>query len=172
MRATFTALLMLFATPLWAVTLNAPFENIDGGTFTLEDFSGQPVLVVNTASQCGFTGQYAGLQRLYDRYRDDGLVVVAIPSDDFNQELATNEKVKEFCEAQFGLDMPMAGITNILGSQAHPFYASLRDQTGFAPSWNFNKVLISPEGEVVETWGSSARPMSSTITGKIEALLN
>ncbi len=172
MRATLSALLMLFATPLWAVTLDAPFENIDGGTFALADFSGQPVLVVNTASQCGFTGQYAGLQKLYDTYRDQGLVVVAIPSDDFNQELSDNEKVKEFCEVQFGLDLPMAGITHIKGKSAHPFYASLRDKIGFAPAWNFNKVLISPEGEVVKTWGSSARPMSSTITNQIEALLN
>lgn len=172
MRALLTALFTLFTIPSWAITLDAPFENIDGGTLRLSDWAGQPILVVNTASQCGFTDQYAGLQSLYDTYRDQGLVVLAVPSDDFNQELASNDDVKEFCEVQFGLDIPMTGITHVRGGKPHPFFASVRQEAGFTPGWNFNKILISPEGKVVATFGSGARPMSGAITGQIEALLN
>jgi len=172
MRPLLTILLALLAAPLWAVTLTEPFEDIEGGTLRLSDWAGQPILVVNTASQCGFTDQYAGLQELYEAYRDQGLVVLAVPSDDFNQELASNAEVKDFCEVQFGLTFPMTGITSVKGGSAHPFYASLRAEQGFTPRWNFNKVLISPAGEVVETWGSATRPMSTAVTARIEGLLN
>ncbi len=148
------------------------FPSIDGGTLNMEDWRGQPVLVVNTASQCGFTGQYAALQEIYDTYRSQGLVVLAVPSDDFNQELGSAEEVKEFCELTFGIDMPMADITHVKGPQAHPFYKSVRAQTGFVPAWNFNKVLIGPDGAVVDTWGSGVRPNSRKITARIEGLLN
>ena len=110
------------------------------------------------------------MQALYDTYRDRGLVVLAVPSDDFRQELSSEAEVKEFCEVNFGLDIPMTTITPVKGAQAHPFYASLADETGFAPAWNFNKVLIGPDGEVAGTWGSVARPTSREITGRIEAL--
>lgn len=171
MRAFLTALFATLAVPAAAVTLDAPFENIDGGELKLSDWAGQPILVVNTASRCGFTGQYDALQQLYDTYRDRGLVVLAVPSADFNQELASNEEVREFCEVQFGLDIPMTGITSVRGANAHPFFASLRDEIGFTPRWNFNKVLISPEGTVVDTFGSTTRPMSRAITGRVEAML-
>ncbi|MFK7743853.1 MAG: glutathione peroxidase [Roseobacter sp.] len=147
------------------------FPSIDGGTVNMSDWAGQPVLVVNTASQCGFTGQYAGLQELYDTYRDAGLVVFAIPSDDFNQELDDAAAVKEFCEMNYGLDMPMADITHVKGREAHAFYAQVRAETGFVPRWNFNKVLVAPDGDIVGTWGSRTKPMSSDITLKVEALL-
>jgi len=148
------------------------FANIDGGVLNMGDWAGQPILVVNTASQCGFTGQYAGLQQLYDTYRDDGLVVLAVPSDDFQQELDSAEEVKAFCEMNYGLDLPMADITSVKGPDAHPFYAQVADQTGFVPRWNFNKVLIGPDGAIVASWGSNVRPMSSQITRPIEALLS
>ena len=148
------------------------FASIDGGYLEMSAWVGQPVLVVNTASQCGFTGQYAGLQALYDRYREAGLVVLAIPSDDFNQELASAEEVKEFCEMNFGLDMPMADITRVKGAKAHPFYKAVRDETGFVPRWNFNKVLIAPDGTVVGTWGSRTKPTASQITDAVDLLLD
>lgn len=168
-----TAILMgmLIATAGWAGARDFRFASIDGGYVDMSDWTGQPVLVVNTASQCGFTGQYEGLQALYDTYRDAGLVVFAVPSDDFNQELASASEIKEFCEISFGLDMPMADITRIKGTKAHPFYKQVRAETGFVPRWNFNKILIGPEGNVVETWGARTRPMSSEITQKVEALL-
>lgn len=172
MRSFITAIFCVLAAPLAALDLSAPFENIDGGTLKLSDWQGQPILVVNTASQCGYTGQYAGLQKLYDRYRDAGLVVLAVPSDDFNQELASNAEVKEFCEVQFGLDIPMTGVTRVRGGMAHPFYRSVQAEEGFAPSWNFNKILISPEGKIVATYGSRTKPNSGKITRQVEALLN
>jgi len=159
------------ALPAAALDLDAPFGNIDGGEIRLSDWQGQPVLVVNTASRCGFTHQYDGLQALYDKYRDRGLVVLAVPSDDFRQELSSEAEVKEFCEVNFGLDIPMTTITPVKGSRAHPFYASLADEADFAPRWNFNKVLIGPDGSVAGTWGSRTKPLSGEITHAVEALL-
>jgi len=161
----------LIALPVAALDRAAPFGNIDGGELRLSDWAGRPVLVVNTASRCGFTSQYEGLQALFDRYRDRGLVVLAVPSDDFRQELASAEEVKKFCEVNFGIDIPMTTITPVRGAQAHPFYASLAAEVGFAPSWNFNKVLIAPDGRVAGTWGAMTRPLSGAITRQIEALL-
>ena len=148
------------------------FENIEGGTFDLADYRGKVILLVNTASQCGFTGQYSDLQRLQDTYADRGLVVLAVPSDDFNQELSSEAKVKEFCELNYNLTLPMTGITKVRGANAHPFYRSVAKEAGFTPKWNFNKILLSPEGEVVGTYGSPVKPMSRKITGEIEKLLS
>jgi len=147
------------------------FASIDGGEIDLADWAGRPVLVVNTASQCAFTPQYDGLQALYDGYRDAGLVVLAIPSDDFAQELDSEAEVKDFCEINFDLDLPMTEITRVRGAGAHPFYHWVREETGFAPRWNFNKVLIAPDGSVAGTWGSTTGPQSGRITTVIEALL-
>jgi len=167
------ATIALMLTASWgAANPAATFPNIDGGTIDMADWAGQPVLVVNTASQCGFTKQYAGMQKLYDRYRAQGLVVLAIPSDDFNQELSSAAEVKEFCELTYGLDFPMADITRVKGSKAHPFYKRVKSQTGFQPKWNFNKVLVGPSGKIIATWRSNVTPMSGKITSQIEALLN
>lgn len=147
------------------------FASIDGGTLRTDAWRGQPVLVVNTASRCGFTQQYAGLQALQDRYGAAGLVVLAVPSNDFRQELEDAQAVKDFCEATFGLTLPMTDITSVRGSGAHPFYRWLADAHGFTPRWNFNKVLLDGDGQVVATWGSMVRPDSAEITDRIEALL-
>lgn len=162
----------IWASVAAAAPLDAVFPSIDGGDIRLRDFAGQPVLVVNTASQCGFTYQYDGLQALYDRYKDRGLVVLAVPSDDFNQELGSAEEVKEFCEINFNLTLPMTDVTHVKGSRAHAFYKDVKAQTGFSPGWNFNKVLIGTDGQVVDTWGSVARPDSGAIPRAIEAQLN
>lgn len=163
--------MIIFAQCAAAAGLKGTFKSIDGGTVSIEQWRGQPVLVVNTASQCGFTPQYAGLQKLYDTYREQGLVVLAVPSDDFNQELSSAAEVKEFCEITFGIDMPMADITSVKGENAHPFYRAVKAESGFEPRWNFNKVLIGPDGEIVGTWGSTTRPESRPIVRAIEALL-
>ena len=119
-----------------------------------------------------FHGPNAGyVLALYDRYRDRGLVVLAVPSDDFRQELGSETEVKEFCELNYGLDLPMSEITHVRGRQAHPFYRWLAEAHGFAPRWNFNKVLIGPDGEFVASWGSTTNPLSREITSRIEALL-
>lgn len=162
---------LLFAQTAAADLSAHRFASIDGGTLEMSDWAGQPVLVVNTASQCGFTNQYDGLQTLYDRYKDQGLVVLAVPSDDFNQELGSAEEVKEFCELNFALDLPMADITPVKGAKAHSFYRAVAEETGFVPKWNFNKILLGRDGAVVATWGSVTKPLSGEITGAIEAAL-
>ncbi len=151
--------------------LTGQFASIDGGTLSIEAWRGQPVLVVNTASRCGFTPQYEGLQTLYDTYRDRGLVVLAVPSNDFRQELDSAAAVKAFCSVTFGLDFPMTDITHVKGARAHPFYVQLRDQVGFVPAWNFNKVLIGADGAVIETFGASTRPMSPKLRRAVEDAL-
>ncbi len=147
------------------------FDSIDGGQISMAGFLGHPVLVVNTASLCGFTPQYADLQALYDAYRDQGLVVLAIPSDDFRQELGSEAEVKDFCTLTYGLDLPMTTITHVTGAQAHPFYLWLASTQGFTPDWNFNKVLIGADGAVLANWGSNPNPMGDAIKGAVEAAL-
>lgn len=148
------------------------FKAIDGGTIDLARKAGQPVLVVNTASLCGFAGQYDDLQTLQDTYGSRGLTVLAVPSNDFDQELGDDAAVKDYCAVNFDLTLPMTAITSVRGASAHPFYAWLKAEHGFVPAWNFNKVLIGPDGELVETWGSMTNPTSRAITTKIEPLLN
>lgn len=159
-----------FATPVRA-SGRFRFDAIDGGSYDLADWRGQPVMVVNTASLCGFTPQFDDLQALHDSYGPRGLVVLAVPSDDFRQELADNDAVVEFCEVNFNLTLPMTTITPVRGPDAHPFYAWLRDTYGFQPGWNFNKVLLDGEGRMVASFGSSTRPTSARIRREIEALL-
>lgn len=147
------------------------FASIDGGEIALDDWSGKPVLVVNTASLCGYAGQFDGLQALHERFGPQGVLILAVPSDDFNQELADEAAVKEYCAMTFDLTLPMTEITRVTGSQAHPFYAWLRAETGFVPGWNFNKVLIAPDGSVAGTYGAAVRPESAAIAGRIEAMI-
>ena len=162
------AVVTLAATPALA---GFTFGSIDGGTLALEDWKGQPVLVVNTASLCGFAKQFDELQDLQDRYGPQGLVVLAVPSNDFRQELASDEEVKDYCAASFDLTLPMTTISHVRGDEAHPFYQWVKAETGFEPGWNFNKILLGPEGEVVASWGAPVAPMGEVITGAIEALL-
>ena len=163
----FTAALMLQTGAVLAFT----FPNIDGGEIDLDEWAGRPVLIANTASLCAFTKQYDDLQALYDTYKAKGLVVLAVPSDDFKQELASSEEVKEFCAVNFALDLPMTHVTHVRGAQAHPFYKDVKAQTGFTPRWNFNKVLLDGSGKVVATFGSGANPMGRSIRSQIDALL-
>ncbi|WP_170433445.1 glutathione peroxidase [Ruegeria arenilitoris] len=163
--------LLLIGRTVQAAPVSGEFPSIDGGTLSLSDWRGQPVLVVNTASQCGFTGQYSGLQKLQDTYGPEGLVVLAVPSDSFNQELETASEVKEFCELNYDLTLPMTDITPVTGPQALPFYKAVAAETGFVPGWNFNKILLSPDGEVVATFGSTTRPDSRKLRRQVEALL-
>ena len=169
MKRITTALTALLASATAAMAFT--FPSLDGGKIDLDAWKGKPVLVVNTASLCGFTYQYDGLQALYDRYREAGLVVLAVPSDDFSQELASGDQVKEFCAVNFNLDIPLAGITPVKGPNAHPFYMDVKAQTGFAPNWNFNKVLLDGSGKVVATYRSNTEPLSRRITREIEKLL-
>jgi glutathione peroxidase len=146
------------------------FASIDGGEIDLADWSGKPVLVVNTASLCGFAGQFDGLQNLHERFGDKALIL-AVPSDDFQQELASEAEVKEYCAMTFDITLPMTEITNVRGPAAHPFYQWVEAETGFVPGWNFNKVLIAPDGSIAGTFGSNVGPENRRIAGAIEAML-
>ena len=151
------------------------FEAIEGGDLPMSRFAGHPVLVVNTASFCGYTPQYNGLQALYDRYRERGLVVLGVPSDDFGgQEYDNAGQVKEFCEVNFAIDFPMTDITRVRGADVHPFYAWAREVLGAgkAPSWNFHKYLIGPDGAAVDAFATRVRPDAPELVMAIEALLD
>ena len=160
--------LMTCATALAADSFR--FASIDGGEIDLADWAGKPVLVVNTASLCGYAGQFDGLQDLHERFGAAALIL-AVPSDDFNQELADEAAVKEYCALTFDLTLPMTEITPVKGGAAHPFYAWVKGQTGFVPRWNFNKVLIAPDGSIAGTWGAATPPESQAIAGRIESML-
>ena len=160
----------LVANPLWA-DASFRFASIDGGEIDLGDWKGKPVLVVNTASLCGFAGQFDGLQALHERFGPLGALILAVPSDDFNQELADEAAVKEYCAMTFDLTLPMTEITPVTGPAAHPFYAWVRSEADFVPGWNFNKVLIAPDGSIAATFGSGVEPESKAIVGRIEAML-
>lgn len=168
MRATVLALLL--ATPAWAEAPSFTFPSIDGGTLSTADWRGKPVLVVNTASLCGFTPQFENLQTLADRYQGRA-VVLAVPSNDFAQELSSADEVKAFCDANFDLTLPMTTIQHVAKGDVHPFYAWVQAAHGFTPGWNFNKVLLDPQGAFVKGWGSATEPDSKPITSAIDALL-
>jgi glutathione peroxidase len=140
-------------------TLQHTFARLqDEAPQNLCQYSGRVVLVVNTASYCGFTPQYKGLEALYDRYRGKGLVVLGFPSNDFLQEKSNNKDIAEFCENTFGVRFPMFGASHVRGDSANPLFKQLAAQTGTAPKWNFYKYLIARDGKVVGQWGSQTTP--------------
>lgn len=148
---------------------------LDGTTQDLSAFAGKPVLVVNTASKCGYTPQYDALQAVHEKYADQGLVVVGFPSGDFGgQEFDSGEEIVEFCRINYGVTFPLAAKSSVKGASANPLFARLIAQPapiGGDPKWNFTKFLISPEGEVVARYDSSVKPDSSEVTTRIESLL-
>lgn len=138
---------------------------------SLCQYSGKVVLVVNTASFCGFTGQYKGLEDLYARYKDKGLVVLGFPSNDFSQESGSNQQIADFCENTFGVKFPMFSKTSVTGPQAAPFYQQLATQSGQRPRWNFHKYLLGRDGKVVASYASQVSPDDRTIIRDIEKQL-
>lgn len=174
---TYASIMALLPVSGWAGDTNAhgfSFPNIDGGTLDLAAWKGRPIMVVNTASECGFTYQYDGLQALYDRYRDKGFVVLNVPSDDFGgQELDTEAEVKQFCEVNFALDMPMTNITKVRGRNRHPFYKWAQKVAGTkgAPRWNFHKILISHDGQFLDGYPSNVEPESPRILQAVDDAL-
>jgi glutathione peroxidase len=147
---------------------------IDGSALPLQRFRGQPIVLVNTASQCGFTPQYKDLQTLWDTYRDRGLIVVGIPSNDFGrQEPGSAQQIKTFCEVNYGVNFPLTTKQHVIGSQAHPLYRWIVAELGAqkAPQWNFHKYLIAPNGSLAASWPSHIRPLSLDVKRAIEAML-
>ena len=148
-------------------------DNISGEEIDFKDYKGKGVLLVNTASYCGFTKQYNGLQELWDKYKSKGLIVLAIPSNSFNQEKKNNKDVKKFCEVNFNINFPIAAITDVKGNNAHEIFKWAKDNYGKSaiPKWNFHKILINKDGKVEETFASFTNPMSKKLIKKIEQIL-
>ncbi|MFM2119615.1 MAG: hypothetical protein RL722_1083 [Pseudomonadota bacterium] len=138
---------------------------------SLCQYAGRVLLVVNTASFCGFTGQYEGLEKLYSRYKDKGLVVLGFPSNDFNQEGGDNKQIAEFCTNTYSVKFPMFAKTSVKGPQASPFYRQLADKTGQVPRWNFYKYLIGRDGQVIDSYSSMTGPEDRKLVAQIEKAL-
>lgn len=150
------------------------FTSIDGQALPLAAYRGRPLLVVNTASFCGFTPQYADLETVWQRYRGRGLVVIGIPSNDFGeQEPGSAPEIRAFCESRYAVDFPLTEKQEVLGPGAHPFYRWIAAELGEAgaPRWNFHKYLIAPDGSLAGAWPSSIRPTDRAVTDEIERLL-
>lgn len=150
------------------------FNDIDGAPVELSRFAGQPLLIVNTASECGYTPQYAELEALWNRYRARGLVVLGVPSNDFGgQEPGSETEIKQFCQANYAVDFPLTQKQPVIGGGAHPFYQWVVDEIGevAAPKWNFHKYLIGPDGSLAGLWPSDVSPLAPEITETIDGLL-
>jgi glutathione peroxidase len=150
------------------------FKDMEGNELNLSDYKGKPILIVNTASHCGLTPQYEGLQQLHEKYKDKGLVVIGVPSADFaGQEFDTEEEVREFTKGKFSVSFPLTIIESVKGESAHPFYKWAASEAGFlgAPKWNFHKYLIAPDGSLAGSFASPTKPLSDKIITAIEAQL-
>ena len=170
-RAILAAPLLMAASPpmpdAWSFRLPA----LEGGELDLAAWRGRVLLVVNTASFCGFTPQYAALQRLHDRFQARGQTVLGVPSNDFNQESADNAAIREFCDAQFGIEFPMAALSHVKGPQAIPLFRWLAAQGGGEPRWNFHKYLVARDGRTVQGFATRTDPEGPEMTRATEAAL-
>lgn len=146
-------------------------SRLEGGEMPLSEFAGRVVLVVNTASFCGYTSQYAALQALHERYESRGLTVLGVPSNDFNQESSDNSRIREFCDGMFGITFPMAGLTAVRGARAVPLYQWLAARAGGAPRWNFHKYLVARDGMRVTAFATQVEPRAPQLIRAIEAAL-
>lgn len=150
------------------------FTSIDGRPLPLSEFAGKAVLVINTASQCGFTPQYAGLESLHEDYGPKGLVVLGVPCNDFGaQEPGTEGEIAQFCETSFGVKFPLTSKESVQGDAAHPFYQWAREELGDerAPQWNFHKYLVAPDGRLVAALATSVEPTSEEALAAINKAL-
>jgi len=150
------------------------FETLQGKPYALRDLVGQPLLVVNTAGKCGFTPQYKALEAVWQEYRDRGLVVIGVPSNDFGgQEPGMHEEIARFCEMKYGVDFPMMGKEHVKGGEAHPFFKWVAKEGGFfsRPRWNFFKYLVGRNGQLVNWFASVTVPNSLKVKAAIEKTL-
>ena len=150
------------------------FQTIDGAPLPLTSFKDKVVLVVNTASACGLTPQYDGLEKLYSDYKDQGLVVLGVPCNQFaGQEPGTEAEIKDFCETRFAVDFPLTSKVDVKGDAAHPFYKWAEGALGEAavPVWNFHKILIGKDGQAIRAFGPRTEPLDADVTAEIEKAL-
>ena len=150
------------------------FKDLDGSTLNLSEYKNKVIVVVNVASQCGFTKQYEAMQKIWEEYQNKNVVIIGVPSNDFgNQEPGTNKEIKNFCEAKFGITFPMTEKVSVKGNSAHPFYIWAKKNYGNSavPKWNFHKILIDKSGKIAETFSSMTSPSSNKFIKKIESLI-
>ena len=150
------------------------FNDLDGSIIKLSEFKDKVIVIVNVASQCGFTNQYEDMQQIWDKYQNSGLVIIGVPSNDFgNQEPGSSTDIKNFCEAKFGITFPMTEKVLVKGENAHPFYLWARKNYGKSavPKWNFHKIIINKKGKVAETFSSITSPTSKKFIKTIEKLI-
>ena len=148
-------------------------DSITGEEIDFNEYRNKVILLVNTASYCGFTPQYDDLQKLWNKYKKDGLIVLGIPSNSFNQEKKDNSEVKKFCEVNFNINFPLSSITEVKGENAHELFKWAKNNHGKSaiPKWNFHKILINKEGNIEDTFTSFTKPLSKKIVNKIEDIL-
>jgi len=149
-------------------------KTIDGQEVSLGSYKGKALLVVNTASKCGFTPQYKAMEALYEKYKDKGFEILAFPANNFmGQEPGSNEQIKEFCLLNYKTKFPLFSKISVKGKDMNPLYQFLTTEAGFDGdiSWNFNKFLVSPDGKVIARFGSKTDPLASELTSKLEEIL-
>ena len=150
------------------------FKDLDGSTLRLSDYKAKIIVVVNVASQCGFTNQYEDMQKVWENYQKKGVIIIGVPSNDFgNQEPGNNKEIKDFCEAKFGISFPMTEKVSVKGSEAHPFYIWARENHGRSaiPKWNFHKIIIDKNGKIAETFSSITNPSSKKFIEVLDRLI-
>ncbi len=146
-------------------------DALEGGALPLAEFRGKALLVVNTASFCGYTPQYAALQRLHQRFEARGFAVLGVPSNDFNQESTDAARIRDFCDTMYGITFPMAALTRVRGRDPHPFFAWLAARAGGPPRWNFHKFLVGRDGMAVRSFATAVEPDSIALVRAVEAAL-
>ncbi len=150
-----------------------PFKTISGSDSSLSDFPGKVLLIVNVASKCGFTPQYEGLQSLYEKYKEKGLVVIGFPANNFGaQEPGTDEEIQNFCSTNYHVTFPMMSKVSVKGKDKHPLFAYLTERSTIpgAIKWNFSKFLLDRHGRLVARFPSDIKPLDAQLTSKIESL--
>jgi glutathione peroxidase len=179
-RALIVAALAVLASPAPSTAAESPcptvldhkFANLMDEPISLCQFSGKILLIVNTASECGYTPQYEGLEKLNRRYRDKGFAVLGFPANDFGgQEPGANKEIAQFCQVNYGITFPMFAKTSVVGAKANPLYRALAARTGKPPRWNFHKYLLDRTGQPASVFESAVEPTDARVTSQIEKLL-
>ena len=155
------------------VAYDYTFDGIDGNQIKLSDYKDKVIVVVNVASRCGYTPQYEDLQTLYNKYKNNDLIVIGIPTNNFKQEPGTNDQIKNFCETNFGITFPMTEKINVIGANSHPFYKWAKRDFGIGaiPKWNFHKIIVGKNGKIEDTFASFTKPTSKKFIRLIEKLI-
>ena len=169
--------LTMFATKIFAMSeynnkiFDFEFEDIDGNQVSLEKFTGKPIILINTASRCGFTPQYGNLQNLFLQYKDTDLTIIATTSNSFSQEYSDTEDIKKICLVNYGVGFVTSSPMDVKGSNTHPIYAWIEEVYDEKPKWNFYKYLFDRNGELLKSWSSMTKPDSLKITKLIDQLI-